>query len=72
MQIVRFNGTVGEFDSLNWESGLQGFEQWLNKRAHLNPKSDKVVVVDIFGNTLCTRWIIYDDLSVSDLKSEID
>lgn len=68
MQIVRFNGSVYEFDSLNWDSGFQGFEQWLNKSTRLNPGSDKIVVVNTFGNILCTRWIIYGDLSVSDVK----
>ena len=68
MEIVRFNGTVNDFDSLNWHSGFQGFEQWLNKLSRLNPGTDKIVVIDLRGSILCTRWIVYDDLSVSDVK----
>ena len=69
MQMIRFNGTVSEFDSLNWEVGFQGFEQWLNKRTRLNPTADKIVVINNLGIIICTRWIIYDDLSIHDLRT---
>ena len=65
---VRFNGDLEEFDRLNWHIGFQGYEQWLNKVSPLRPEIEKVTIVNSRGNIIGTRWIIYPNLKISDMR----
>lgn len=68
MPIIRFNGNLTEFDSLNWNLGFQGFEQWLNKASPLRPELEKITIINSVGNIVGTRWIVYDKLDISDVR----
>lgn len=68
MNIVVFNGTVTEFDEMNW-GNYRGWEQYAN--SHENRKdthSDKLIVLDKQGRVLCVRWRMFSDTAGPSLE----